>query len=700
MVKSRLYPDKITYKEDSILDEEDVGYASASYEFIIHGEPVIIALGKEKYTYSRYDVVYYPIYLIVNEEPVAKIGVFEVDSHQVINILDEDGDLDLSKGHILLYVKDRQLHRIIEKNQQLTGIVQPTDIPLPVDEVEENELSQDKNNEITDEEDEDIGVTRIRIPAEKRSASLETAEKTIDTGIFILTDDHKLPPDLPEETEADANKEKQKYRESARNPWIQKFTHNNNFNIIDNEGGGDCFFAVIRDAFEQIGQQTTVSKLRALLSKDVTQELFEETRGMYLGFLSAYQSQEKEMKDLKKVSLELKKRIERTTDKATHKLLLDEAKTILERFNEIKHQKELTKEMMNEYAYMEDITTLEKYRELILTSKFWADAWAISTLERLLNIKVIILSEEAFKEGDVDSVLRCGQLVDAVLESRGQFVPDYYIMTSYTGQHYKLVTYKNKHILKFHEIPYDVKAMVVNKCMERTAGPYYIIRDFQNFNDKLGIPRPNKDDDATLAGEGDDEYLHRDLYEKDIEFVFHANSNSKPKAGQGSGEHIPSKRIMEYNRLNTIKDWRKMLDDSWAAQFTVESSRWNTVEHYFLGSQFKKGFPDFYQQFSLDSGSDISKDLELARAAGGKSGKLKDRVLREKRITIDPDFYEVGMNSRSKLERKTALEAKFSQNLDLKTALLETKQAKLVHFLRGKEPETDELLMTVRKELS
>lgn len=697
MVKSKLYPDKITYKEESVLDEEDVGYASASYELLIHGEPLIIALGKEKYTYSRYDVVYYPIYLIVNEEPVAKIGVFEVDSHQVINILDEEGDLDLSKGHILLYIKEHQLRRILESAQTIPGVVPP----LP----EDDEPKKNDSSPITDEkagieEDEELGVTRIRIPAEKRSASVETAEKTIDSGIFIQTEDHKLPPDLPEESEADANKEKQKYRESAKNAWVQKFTHNNNYKLIDNEGGGDCFFAVIRDAFEQIGQQTTVAKLRAILAKEATQELFDETRGMYLGFLATFQSQEKEMKEIKKVSTELKKRIERTADKATHKLLLDEAKTILERFNEIKREKELTKEMMKEYEYMADVTDLEKYRELMLTSKFWADAWAISTLERLLNIKLIILSEEAYKEGDVDSVLRCGQLVDSVLESRGHFVPDYYIMTSYTGQHYKLVTYKNKDIFKFHEVPYDVKALVVNKCMERNAGPYYIIRDFQNFNNKLGISQPNKEDDMTLAGEADDEYLHRDLYDKDVVFVFHASSNSKPKAGQGSGEHIPSNRMMEYNRLNTIKDWRKMLDDSWAAQFIVESSRWNTVEHYFLGSQFKKGFPDFYQQFSLDSGSDISKDLELARAAGGKSGKLKDRVLREKRITIDPDFYEVGVNSRSKLERKTALEAKFSQNLDLKTALLETKEAKLVHFMRGKEPETDDLLMTVRKELS
>ena len=41
----------------------------------------------------------------------------------------------------------------------------------------------------------------------------------------------------------------------------------------------------------------------------------------------------------------------------------------------------------------------------------------------------------------------------------------------------------------------------------------------------------------------------------------------------------------------------------------------------------------------------------------------------------------------------------YFENLDLKNMLLETKNAKLVHFVRGREPETDILLMNLRKEL-
>jgi hypothetical protein len=151
--------------------------------------------------------------------------------------------------------------------------------------------------------------------------------------------------------------------------------------------------------------------------------------------------------------------------------------------------------------------------------------------------------------------------------------------------------------------------------------------------------------------------------------------------------------------LGSIKDWRRKLDDSWITPFSIDGKRWNSVEHYFLASQFKKGFPDFYLKFSVESGTDISKDIELARIAGSKSGKVKDRILRESKITMDPDFYTLGTNPIFEVERAKALKAKFSGNLELKNMLLETKDAKLVHFQRSKGHIADTMLMKVRNEL-
>jgi hypothetical protein len=688
MVKSIINPENINYKEVKDLDDEDLGFAASLYEYSIYNLTLTLALGKEKYTYSNHGVVFFPIYLVINEEPAARIGVFELDSSKVIDSMDEDGDIDLRKGNVIIYATEKYLRKIVNS------------IPLYKKEVEIVDENKENTNKKQDEElvdeNEPTSAVELNIPREKFLSTEKSTSAVLKDGLFKINESVKIPDLLSEETKEDVDAIKENYKESPNTPWIQKFTTNNNYRIIDNEGGGDCFFAVIRDAFEQIGHHTTVDKLRAILSKEATDELFQQYRVLYTNFLAEYQDKEKEMKAIKKMSPILKKRSEQTKDKDQHKAIIQEAKFLLDKYNRLKLEKEDAKELLDEFDYMKDITSLEKFREFLLTSSYWADTWAISSLEKLLNIKVILLSEESYKYGDHDSVLLCGQLNDEELEKQHEgIIPDYYILACYTGNHYKLISYKNKRILKFREVPYSVKAMIINKCIEKNAGPYYLLKDFRNLKNKLGIDayegRPN---------EPEDEYLNKDIYDKDIILVFHETSNNKPKAGKGSGEKIPDIRLTEFNMLNKIKDWRRKLDDSWIAPFTIDGHRWNSVEHYYLGSQYKKGFPDFFIKFSLDSASDISKDITLARAAGSKSGKLKDRVLREKNIKVDADFFEVSKNSRSQQERKQAVHAKFTQNLDLKQVLMETKRGKLVHFIRGKEGEVDDILMKLRKDMS
>ena len=100
--------------------------------------------------------------------------------------------------------------------------------------------------------------------------------------------------------------------------------------------------------------------------------------------------------------------------------------------------------------------------------------------------------------------------------------------------------------------------------------------------------------------------------------------------------------------------------------------------------------------FSQDSNSKISEDVELAKAAGSKSGKHKGNLLRNKDIKIDSDFF--GGNDDNILEN--GLYAKFNQNIDLKTALLETQNAKLQHYTKGLEPEIANSLMLVRSRIN
>ena len=82
----------------------------------------------------------------------------------------------------------------------------------------------------------------------------------------------------------------------------------------------------------------------------------------------------------------------------------------------------------------------------------------------------------------------CGQLNDEILQSKGVFVPEFYIMAEYNGYHYKLISYKKKMIFKFKEIPYDIKNLIITECVKKNAGPFAIIPDVQEF--KLPNRRP------------------------------------------------------------------------------------------------------------------------------------------------------------------------------------------------------------------
>ena len=694
MVKSKINPEKVNYNESKNIDDGDIGFETEIYEMEIYNNTLNIAIGKEKYTYSQYDIIYYPIYLLLDNVAISKIGIFEVGVNNVQNLL-KNNEIDFDKGNVLLFDNEQYIREIVAnyKENELEEIEKKGNKNVEV--IENKDTAKVDDNEDYDEDD----ATILIIPQEKKSKQQEIVNEILKDGIFEIDQSIKPPLRLLEETQKDSIEIKTEYVEKSRNKWIEKFMKNNNYNIVETAGDGNCFLYVIKDAYEQIGYKTSIEKLRSMLAGEVTDDLFQQYRSLYVSFLGELQSKEKEMKDIKKISNELKRRNEKTTNKEDGKELLNEAKKMIEKYKSLKVEKEDVKELLEEFKFMEGIDTLEKLKEFIQTPNYWMDTWAISTLEKLLNMKVIILSVEAYNKGDINAVLQCGQLNDDDLNKQGNFSPDFYIMTCYSGNHYNLITYKEKKIFKFPEIPYDIKVLVINKCMERNSGPYYLIRDFRNFKTKLGLSpdegAPDYDDDETI------EY---DKYDPETVFVFYSKS-SHNKAGKGSGELIKQSRITEFNTLNkdsVCVDWRKKLDDSWIAPFTLDGHRWGSVEHYFQGSQYKKGFPDFYLEFSLDSESDISKDVPLAKLVGSKPNKQHKLSQKPKssNIVIDSDFYEMGLNPRHEEERLNALMAKFTQNLDLKKVLMETKDAKLMRFERGNPAKVDELLMKVRRTIS
>ena len=66
------------------------------------------------------------------------------------------------------------------------------------------------------------------------------------------------------------------------------------------------------------------------------------------------------------------------------------------------------------------------------TCDYWADQWAISTLEVILNTKFIILSSDQYRKGNYDGVFQCGDFVHQEIEKKRYFKPKYYIIFEHT----------------------------------------------------------------------------------------------------------------------------------------------------------------------------------------------------------------------------------------------------------------------------
>ena len=89
----------------------------------------------------------------------------------------------------------------------------------------------------------------------------------------------------------------------------------------------------------------------------------------------------------------------------------------------------------------------------------------------------------AFDDDDLDNVLLCGQNNDTILEERGRFEPDFYLLLGLSGTdsgntHYELISYDGRRSLDFTQLPYRVRYLVLTRCLERNAGPYSLIPDF------------------------------------------------------------------------------------------------------------------------------------------------------------------------------------------------------------------------------
>lgn len=670
MVLSKLDSD-VSYPELKSVDSGDFKMEANLYQLEVKDIDIIIAVGNAKNTYEDKNILYFPIYLVKHNDKVIQIGVYEIKASDYLSYLDKYNNLDIEK------MEEPLIYSFVTKDF-LNKIRLKPEVPLHKLDKEEGEITESDEDENEDDiDDEENIVQDYEVPEERKD-------------IFVKIKGIPVPPLLKEESQKEAKEIREKYNSSSKDTWLDKFMKNHNYLIVDNEGGGDCLFATIRDAFSSIAQQTSTSKLRKKLSAEVTEKIFEGYKEQYDMYSASIIRDTNKIKELEQEYKQIQMRYSEVVDRDEKKKLVTYGKEIKAEHDRLVEEKKVSTAILKEYKFMKGVDNVDQFKKIVRHCDFWADTWALSTLERILNIKFIVLSSESYKSGDEKNVLQCGQLNDPILEQKGRFTPEFYIIVEYTGNHYKLVGYKKKLIFKFSEIPYDIKKMIYDKCMEKNSGPFAIIPDFQQFkaSQKKTVIKEAEYEDLT-------ESKLRGLYSDEVVFQFYSKSLDKPLPGKGSGETIPNDRLRDYSTLASIPQWRKKLSNFWVQPFTLDNHKWASVEHYYQGSKFKKTHPDFYLSFSLDSGTELSKDPAMAKSAGGKSGKFKGELLRPVEVTVDSDFF----GKRHKKEMYAAQYAKFTQNEDLKTMLLATGDAKLTHFSRGSPPIVFDELMLIRDKI-
>ena len=663
MVKSKINP-KVVYKETKEIEPDDLKYESFPYNIIFDtidpDSPKQVIFGQLKTTYENDGVSYYPMYFLNRKNIASQMGVLEIEKHKKLDIF-EGGD----GGEIIPDVKHIVLHSFVNKDY-LDSMESDSDT-----ESESSSDSGPESDELSESEDDLFHVKTDKTPIDRKS-------------IFTIDIHKKQVPTLPEETKVDAQTIRKTYNLAPSDDWIVKFMKNRNYKINDNN---DCLFSSVFHAFNEIGENLTVDKLKALLADELTDEIYQDKKKAYLEYENVLTENQRIIGGRKKAMDVLKKRVKSNdVSNDERRRIVEEAKKIKQNIADtvqsnrdvetfVKHN------MHGNFLEMRNVNSFGQYQDFVKSTRHSAEQSDITIMEHLLNVKFIVLSEDAYKEQSMDSVLDCGKDSDA------KFSPNFYIIVSRSGQKYNLISYKDKKLLTFREIPYDIKMLIINKCMEKNAGNYNYIQDFRNLKSRMGIPVDDEDDTEDIVNSGVE-------HDPKIVFTFQANSQNKVTPGCGCGEQIPMEKILQYIHLAKVPKWRNKLDDSWTeAPFTLGKHRWASTENQYQGAKYINSYPEFAMLFSIDSNSPFSKDPALAKLVGGKNKhQLKPPHVKH----VDKDFY----GERSVKEKYNGLVAKFEQNLDLADMLLSTRPATLMQFVRGKKPEIRYDLMRVRDYLA
>ena len=251
----------VNYPELKKVDPDDLSKESNLFQITAPNMDmdIIIAIGSAKKTFANKNITFFPVYLVKNNNNVIQIGIYEIPSINVMDYMDEEGEIDIER-------LDEPLLYTFATKEYITKLR----LVPESEEIEEKQKARAK--ELLQKGPSEKGKEGQKGPSEKGKEGKEKITEIlipqIRRDVFTPRLSANIPPALKPEGARDAADFRAKYHEGDKDVWMQKFMKNKNYGLLDNEGKGDCLFATIRDAFQSIGQDTTVGKLRDKVSRE------------------------------------------------------------------------------------------------------------------------------------------------------------------------------------------------------------------------------------------------------------------------------------------------------------------------------------------------------------------------------------------------------------------------------------------------
>ncbi len=611
MVLSKLDPSLKEYTESKTIDSNDIDHTAYVYVGKLYNTKIEFILGKPNKIESN-NIVYYNIYLVKYKKIICKIGIYETFKDYLENI-DSDGNVIFN---------DNDYPLMFSFTKDIIVNTYPNIKPTKKSEFNEDEEYFENEKEDYEEDSEEDSEEEDRAGDDSPS---EEDKENLKEDLKEEEDSKKEDSKKEDSKKEDSKKEdKLKFVKREGEPWIVEFLEDHNYLLQKTIGNGNCFFSVLKFALNSDEKYKTLTEktIRQKLADQVNEEIFNNYLTRKELILATLSSSKKDISDKKKKHKALSLQISNSQDSSTKKQLLQSATQNVE---EIKSDSEVYKKSSELYeqqgieAY-KDIKSVEDLKNVITSddNKFWADEWCISTLERLYNVKFLIFAQFNYDSKNYDNnseVLLCGTS-DPEIEKQFQkyldhnykdggnpFIPDYYIMTSYSGDHYDLIQKDRKlgtpqSLFKFGDLDDSIKDLVVNRCLEKCAGQFSYIPDFRNLANSCTYIKDDYNDyedyKASIVNEltkvsdseksSSKESSLENLFSEDfvIKIPNDGKPNSKPLKSY-TNDKISLKKELDpaIIHLQKIKDWRYKLSDKFVlSDFVIDTKKYESVQDY------------------------------------------------------------------------------------------------------------------------